>query len=56
MEVVEEDVPEPKDKEVRVCVMAGGVALPDVMARQGVLPETPRAAFAPDWDFVGTVN
>jgi NADPH2:quinone reductase len=57
MEVVEDEcVPEPKDTEVRVRVMAAGVALPDVMARQGVHPETPRVPFTPGWDFVGIVD
>ena len=39
--VVEEACPEPKDGDVRVSVLAAGVALPDLMAREGVHPETP---------------
>ena len=56
LRVVEEDCPEPKDGEARVRVLAAGVSLPDIMAREGVHPETPRVAYTPGWDFVGTVD
>ncbi len=54
--VVEEDCPEPKQGEVRVKVLAAGVALPDVMAREGIHPETPAVPFTPGWDLVGVVD
>jgi hypothetical protein len=53
---VEEDCPEPKAGEVRVRVLAAGVALPDVMMREGIHPETPRVPFTPGWDLVGVVD
>ncbi len=56
IEVVDEECPEPKDGEVRVKVLAAGVSLPDVMAREGVHPETPRVPFTPGWDLVGVVD
>jgi NADPH2:quinone reductase len=56
LQVVEEDAPEPKDGEVRVRVLAAGVALPDLMAREGVHPETPPVPFTPGWDLVGVVD
>jgi NADPH2:quinone reductase len=56
LEVIEEERPEPRRGEVRVKVMAAGVALPDVMARQGIHPETPRVPFTPGWDLVGVVD
>src|SRR5215468_1775068 len=56
LQVFEEECPEPKNGEVRVKVLAAGVALPDVMARQGIHPETPRAPFTPGWDLVGVVD
>jgi len=56
VQVVEEDVPEPKRGEVRVRVQAAGVALPDVMARQGIHPETPAVPYTPGWDLVGVVD
>src|SRR5512134_1496791 len=56
LRVVEEVCPEPKDGEVRVRVLAAGVSLPDVMAREGVHPETPPVPFTPGWDLVGVVD
>ncbi len=54
--VVEEERPEPQHGEVRVKVLAAGVSLPDVMAREGIHPETPLVPFTPGWDLVGTVD
>ena len=54
--VNEEDVPAPKAGEVRVKVLAAGVSLPDVLAREGVHPETPRVPYTPGWDLVGTID
>ncbi len=56
LQVVEEDRPEPKDGEVRVRVLAAGVSLPDIMAREGIHPETPPVPFTPGWDLVGMVD
>ncbi len=56
LQVVEEECPEPKYGEVRVRVLAAGVALPDVMMREGIHPETPSLPFTPGWDLVGVVD
>ena len=56
LRVVEEECPEPKGREVRVRVLAAGVSLPDVMAREGIHPETPPVPFTPGWDLVGVVD
>jgi NADPH2:quinone reductase len=56
LRAVEEECPEPKNGEVRVRVLAAGVSLPDVMAREGVHPETPPVPFTPGWDLVGVVD
>ena len=56
LQVIEEECPEPKDGEVRVRVLVAGVSLPDVLAREGVHPETPRVPYTPGWDLVGTVD
>lgn len=56
LRAVEEECPDPKAGEVRVKVLAAGVALPDVMAREGIHPETPRVPFTPGWDLVGVVD
>ncbi len=56
LQVIEEECPDPKAGEVRVKVLAAGVSLPDVMAREGIHPETPRVPFTPGWDLVGVVD
>jgi NADPH:quinone reductase-like Zn-dependent oxidoreductase len=56
LRAVEEDCPEPKDGEVRVRVLAAGISLPDIMAREGIHPETPPVPFTPGWDLVGMVD
>jgi len=39
-----------------VRVLSAGVALPDIMAREGMHPEAPPAPFTPGWDLVGVVD
>jgi NADPH:quinone reductase-like Zn-dependent oxidoreductase len=56
LRVVEEECPEPKNGEVRVRMLASGVSLPDIMAREGVHPETPSVPYTPGWDLVGEVD
>src|SRR5690348_15730337 len=56
IKVIEEDIPTPKAGEIRVKLLAAGVSLPDVLAREGVHPETPRVPYAPGWDLIGTVD
>jgi len=56
LRVVEEECPEPKDGEVRVRVLAAGVGMPDIMAREGIHPETPQVPYTPGWDLVGVVD
>jgi NADPH:quinone reductase len=56
LRVVEEECPEPRNGEVRVRVLAAGVSLPDVMAREGIHPETPPVPFTPGWDLVGVMD
>jgi NADPH2:quinone reductase len=56
LQIIEEECPEPGPGEVRVKVLAAGVALPDIMARQGIHPETPAVPFTPGWDLVGVVD
>jgi NADPH2:quinone reductase len=54
--VAEQECPVPRAGEVRVKVLAAGVSLPDVLAREGVHPETPRVPYTPGWDLVGIVD
>jgi NADPH2:quinone reductase len=56
LQVVDEECPEPQHGEVRVRVLAAGVSLPDLMAREGIHPETPSVPFTPGWDLVGVVD
>ncbi len=56
LRVIEEDCPEPRPGEVRIRVQRAGVSLPDVMAREGVHPETPPVPFTPGWDLVGVID
>ncbi len=56
LELVEEDLPNPRPGEVRLKILAAGVSYPDVMMRQGIHPEARRPPFTPGWDVVGTVD
>jgi len=56
LRVIDEECPEPKHDEVRIKVLAAGVSLPDIMAREGIHPETPLLPFTPGWDLVGVVD
>ena len=56
LQVIEEECPEPREGEVRVRVLAAGVSLPDIMAREGIHPETPLAPYTPGWDLVGVID
>src|SRR5262245_2082316 len=37
-------------------MLAAGVALPDLLMREGVHPETPPLPFTPGWDLIGVVD
>src|SRR5499426_1258048 len=56
LRAVDEECPEPKPGDVRVRMLAAGVALPDLMMREGIHPETPPLPFTPGWDLVGVVE
>jgi len=56
LQVIREERPEPKKGEVRIKVLAAGVCMPDIMAREGIHPETPAVPFTPGWDLVGAVD
>jgi NADPH2:quinone reductase len=56
LRVVEEECLEPKEGEVRVRVLAAGVAYPDLLMREGIHPEKPPLPFTPGWDLVGVVD
>jgi hypothetical protein len=43
MTIVEESIPEPRPKEIRVRIIAAGVGYPDVLIREGMYPRGPRS-------------
>jgi NADPH:quinone reductase-like Zn-dependent oxidoreductase len=53
---VEEDMPKPGAGEVRVKILAAGVAFADVLMRHGLYPDAPKFPFAPGYDIVGEVD
>lgn len=56
LQVIFEDIPEPRPGEVRVRILAAGVSYADLLMREGVHPETRKPPFTPGWDFVGVVE
>lgn len=56
LRVVEEDVPQPRSGEVRVKVLAAGVAFADVLFRRGLLRGVQSLPFTPGFDIVGVVD
>jgi NADPH2:quinone reductase len=56
LELVEDDLPNPRPGEVRLKMLAAGVSYPDVMMCQGIHPEARRPPFTPGWDVVGAVD
>jgi NADPH2:quinone reductase len=56
MQVVEEDLPEPKADEVRVQVLAAGVSAYDLMLRSSSFPGFTKVPYTPGVDIVGVVD
>ncbi|MFQ5421503.1 MAG: alcohol dehydrogenase catalytic domain-containing protein, partial [Anaerolineae bacterium] len=56
LESITEPIPEPAAGQVRVRVLAAGVAFADVLARKGMYPGAPRNPFTPGYDIVGIID
>jgi NADPH:quinone reductase-like Zn-dependent oxidoreductase len=56
MKFVEEEMPEPSAGQVRVRVLAAGVAFADILMRRGLYPDQPPLPFTPGYDIVGDVD
>jgi NADPH:quinone reductase-like Zn-dependent oxidoreductase len=56
LKYVEEELPAPQADQVRVKILAAGVAFADVLMRHGLYPGTPKFPFAPGYDIVGEVD
>jgi len=55
-QVVEDNLPEPGEGQVRVKILATGVAYADVMMRRGVYPGAPQLPFTPGYDMAGVID
>lgn len=53
---VECPTPTPARHEVRVKILAAGVAFADVMQREGVYPNVPKPPMTPGYDFIGVID
>ena len=53
---VEEDMPAPAAGEVRVKVLAAGVAFADILIRRGLYPDQPPFPVTPGYDIVGEID
>ncbi len=56
LQVMEEDIPEPRAGQARVKILAADVSYADLLMREGVHPETRRPPFTLGWDVVGVVD
>jgi NADPH:quinone reductase-like Zn-dependent oxidoreductase len=54
--VVNAPMPEPGPDQVRIRVLAAGVAFADVLMREGLYPGTPSFPFVPGYDVVGEID
>ena len=55
-QMVEDDLPEPGEGQVRVKILATGVAYADVMMRRGVYLGSPALPFTPGYDMAGVID
>jgi NADPH:quinone reductase-like Zn-dependent oxidoreductase len=59
LNLVDDELLEPRANEVRVKVLAAGVSFADILMRKGIHPESwnlARTPFTPGWDVVGVVD
>ena len=56
LQLREDELPEPKAGEVRVKILAAGVAFPDILIRLGKYPGVPPFPLTPGYDLVGVVE
>ena len=56
LRVVEDDLPRPSRREIRVRVLAAGVSLTDAQLRAGTYLGVPRPPFTPGYELVGVVD
>ena len=56
LKLIEEDLPEPQAGQVRVRVLAAGVAFADILIRRGLYPGNPPFPLTPGYDIVGEID
>lgn len=56
LKIIEEPLPEPSQDQVRLKILATGVAFADVLMRYGMYPNMPPLPFSPGYDVVGAVD
>lgn len=56
LKLIDEDIPEPPAGQVRIKVLATGVAFADVLMRYGMYPHMPALPFSPGYDVVGVID
>jgi NADPH:quinone reductase-like Zn-dependent oxidoreductase len=56
LEYIQEDLPEPRRAEVRVKILAAGIAYANVLMRRGLYPGTPHPPYTPGYDLVGEID
>ncbi len=56
LQLIEEELPQPNPKQVRVKIVATGVSFADVLMREGVYMGMPAFPFTPGYDIIGIVD
>jgi NADPH:quinone reductase-like Zn-dependent oxidoreductase len=56
LQLSEDELPEPQAGEVRVRILATGVAFTDILIREGLYPGVPKVPFSPGYEIVGIVD
>jgi NADPH:quinone reductase-like Zn-dependent oxidoreductase len=56
LQVIEEDLRDPGANEVRIRILATGVAFADVLMRRGLYSGVPPLPYSPGYDIVGVVD
>jgi len=59
LQIIKDELPEPRENEVRVKVLAAGVSFADILMREGIHPESwnlGKIPFTPGWDIVGAID
>lgn len=56
LQLIEEELPQPNPKQVRVKITAAGVSFADVLMREGVYMGMPAFPFTPGYDIIGIVD